>query len=65
MTRDETERVEELLKSHFPHADVDVMGIPGGLRIEVHGHGSSMFAVLGSENSVVLAALEPSSEAES
>lgn len=57
MTRDEAERVERLLKAHFPHADIDVERIPGGLRVEIHTPGSTMFVVLGSEDSAVLAAL--------
>lgn len=56
-TREQAKQVEALLQAHFPGADIDVMRIPGGLQIEIHAPGSTMFAVLGSEDSAVLAAL--------
>jgi hypothetical protein len=58
MNHRSAERVAALLRARYPGSDVDVTRQPGGLRIEVCGEGSSMFAVIGDEQSAVLAALE-------
>jgi hypothetical protein len=62
MTLPSVRRVEAMLRAQFPHADINVERIAGGLRIEVYGDASSLFAIVGDEPSAVIAALEPSSE---
>lgn len=51
MTRQEAGRVAALLHARYPHADITVTRIPGGLRAEIHTAGASIFAVIASEHS--------------
>jgi hypothetical protein len=58
MTREEAARIAAFLRQRYPACNVRVTRVFGGLRVEVHGGGSSLFAVIGSERSPVLAALK-------
>jgi hypothetical protein len=63
MTLPSASRVAELLRVRYPGGDIDVMREPDSLRIEVHpGNGSSLFAVIGDERSLLLVALGASPE---
>jgi hypothetical protein len=58
MTLPSASRVAELLRARYPDGDIDVMREPDSLRVEVHpGNGSSLFAVIGDERSLLLAVL--------
>jgi hypothetical protein len=57
MTREQAAQVTALLQARYPDANITVTRIPGGLHIEVHAGDSSLFAVIGSEDSPLLAAL--------
>lgn len=62
MTGEEAARVAASLRQRHPGWDVRVTRLFGGLQVEIRAQGSSLFAVIGSEHSVVLAALEASLE---
>jgi hypothetical protein len=57
MTRQEAARVAALLRAWYPDGGVTVTRIPDGLRVEVHAHDGSLFAVIGSEHSAFISAL--------
>jgi hypothetical protein len=55
-SREQAQRIEALLRARYPEADVDVMRVFGGLRVEIISPGDSTVAIIGTEYSALLAA---------
>lgn len=57
MTREEAARITATLRRRYPCWEVRTARLIGGLQVEIHADSFSLFAVIDSEHSVILAAL--------